>query len=300
MTLAPRVVVVTRSTPYEELLVRHSTRSQAEFYLKGRGQSLASVEAVHHRIHAAVALVQAAIPLDWRRNLVARRELDRFRFEPEDTIAVVGQDGLVANVAKYLDGQPVIGINPTPELFDGVLVAHSPDKGARLLLPVARREIEPEPRTMVEAVLDDGQTLCALNEIFLGHRTHQSAKYEISHAAQTVVHSSSGIIVTTGTGATGWARSIHLERHSNLGLPGPTDPHLAFFVREAFPSVATSIEVTEGVLEEEGALRVVSRMENGVIFGDGIEQDYLRFEWGARVEVRIAKKRLQLIGREHI
>jgi NAD kinase len=296
VTLVPRVVVITRPTPYEELLARHATRSQAEFFLRQRGETLAGVEAVHHRIRGAVALVQAAIPLDWRRNVVLRADLDRFLFEPEDTIVVIGQDGLVANVAKYLDGQRVVGVNPTPDLFDGVLVAHSPEAGARLLEPVARGEVRPEARVMVEAELDDGQRLCALNELFLGHRTHQSARYEIALESETAMHSSSGIVVATGTGATGWARSISLERHSSARLPLPTDARLAFFVREAFPSIATSTELTEGGLEEGAALHVTSRMEEGVIFGDGMERDYLRFEWGVRAEVRVAKRRLMLIG----
>ena len=41
-----------------------------------------------------------------------RGDLDRFLFEPDDLVVIVGQDGLVANVSKYLDGQPVVGINP--------------------------------------------------------------------------------------------------------------------------------------------------------------------------------------------
>jgi hypothetical protein len=149
---------------------------------------------------------------------------------------------------------------------------------------------------MVEAEFDDGQTLCALNELFLGQRTHQSARYDIAFDRESATHSSSGVIVSTGTGATGWARSIHLERQSRIRLPKATDSRLVFFVREAFPSVSTSTELTEGAIEEDGALRVVSRMEDGVIFGDGIEADYLRFEWGIRAEVRVAKKRLKLIG----
>ena len=70
----------------------------------------------------ALAEVGASIPLDWRRGSVERGDLDRFLFEPDDLVVVVGQDGLVANVAKYLDGQPVLGLNPAPDLYDGVLV----------------------------------------------------------------------------------------------------------------------------------------------------------------------------------
>jgi NAD kinase len=297
VTLAPRVVVVTRPTPYEELLAHHATRAQAEFFLKQRGQSLAALEAAHHRVHVTVAEVEAHIPLAWRRNRVPRVELDRFLFEPEDTIVVVGQDGLVANVAKYLVEQPVIGINPTPEAFDGVLVPHRLEEGVRLLEPVARREIEPMRRSMVSVVLDDGQTLCALNELFLGHRSHQSARYELSLGEESATHSSSGVIVTTGTGATGWARSIQRQRPSHIELPAPSEARLAFFVREAFPSQTTSTELSEGLLEANAALELVSRMESGVIFGDGIESDYLRFDWGTRATVRLAERGLMWIAK---
>ncbi len=46
---------------------------------------------------------------------MSRPELNRFLFEPEDVVIAVGQDGLVANVAKYLSGQMVVGVNPLPE-----------------------------------------------------------------------------------------------------------------------------------------------------------------------------------------
>lgn len=295
MTVVPRVVVVTRPTSFEELLARHATRQQAEFFLKQRGQNLATVEENHQRIKHAMHEVHATIPLDWRRNLVLRHELDRFLFEPDDTVVVVGQDGLVANVAKYLDGQPVVGINPTPDLFDGVLVPHTVERGCKRLLAVGRRDFGSEDRTMVEVELDDGQKLCALNELFVGQRTHQSARYELMLGERRAVHSSSGVIVSTGTGATGWAHSIQLERHSPLELPRPTERMLAFFVREAFPSVATSTELTEGTVTGDAALAVTSRMEDGVIFGDGIETDHLRFGWGIQATLRVASKTLCLV-----
>lgn len=295
MTQPPRVVVVTRPTPYEELLARHATRRQAEFFLRQRGQTIDATHATHHLIKSAVATVQSAIPLEWRRNLVLRDELDRFLFEPDDVIVVVGQDGLVANAAKYLDGQLVVGVNPTPALFDGVLVRHSVEAGCRAFLRAARADVGVERRAMVEARLDDGQRLCALNELFLGAQNHQSARYEITWSGKTANHSSSGVVVATGTGATGWARSIHRERARPIPLPAATERSLAFFVREAFPSVATSTELTEGTISPDATLRVTSRMEQGVIFGDGIEADRLRFEWGAAAEVRVAEKELRLV-----
>src|SRR5262245_39533489 len=112
----PRVVLVTRPTDFERLVARHGTRAQAEFFLKTRGQDLAEVERRHAAFERARTTVMNAVPVAWRRNQVARADLDRFLFEPDDVVVALGQDGLVANVAKYLTGQPVVGLNPAPDL----------------------------------------------------------------------------------------------------------------------------------------------------------------------------------------
>lgn len=293
---APRVVTVTRETEYQLLLARHGTHAQAAFFLQSRGQKLDAVEKRHEHFESALHQVSGAIPVEWRRSRVLRSDLDRFLFEPDDTVVVVGQDGLVANVAKYLDGQPVIGVNPDAGRYDGVLVPHAPKHVARLLRSAVERDCELESRTMVQARLGDGQTLLALNELFVGARTHQSARYRLSFNGFHERHSSSGVIVSTGTGATGWARSIHRQRTSGFELPAPCDRRLAFFVREAFPSVATGTDVTEGAMGVNDQLRVTSEMnEGGVIFGDGIEADNLAFDWGVRAEVTIADRKLKLV-----
>lgn len=293
-TSAPRVVVVTRATEYEWLIRRHATAAQARFFLEQRGESMDAVHARHDRQERAVAAVTATIPADWRRAHVRRTDLDRFLFEPDDVVVAVGQDGLVANMAKYLDGQIVVGINPDPGTYEGVLVPHR-EHDARELLHVAVHGTGVlDERVMVDATLDDGQSLVALNEIFVGHRTHQSARYEIEFEGESERHSSSGLIVATGTGSTGWARSIARSRKCALTLPAPEEPRLVFFVREAWPSVATGADVVEGVVDE--TLTVVSRMEdNGVIFGDGIEADCIEFGWGRRVTLSVAARRLRLL-----
>ena len=161
---------------------------------------------------------------------------------------------------------------------------------------MANKEAPIQSRTMVQATLDDGRTLVALNEIFVGVRTHQSARYRLRIDGCEERQSSSGIIVNTGTGATGWARSIHRERSSTLRLPDPMEPRLTFFVREAFPSVSSATELTEGVLGGAEFLEVVSEAgEAGVIFGDGIEEDRLNFDWGAAARIEVAAMRLNLI-----
>jgi hypothetical protein len=291
--MIPRAVLVERPTEYSELLARHGTREQARFFLHARDRTLEGIEARHHALAAARAGVLASVPADWRRAAVLRPELDRFLFEPEDVVVVLGQDGLVANVAKYLDGQPVIGLNLEP----GVLVPHPPAAAGDLLADVAAGRAAVQRRTMAAARLDDGQELRALNEVFVGHASHQSARYSLAVGERAERQSSSGLIVSTGTGATGWAASIHRERHSGLALPAPEDDRLAFFVREPWPSATTGTSLDEGVLDGASVLSVQSEMNaGGVVFGDGIEADHLDLDWGQRVEVGVAAAKLRVVS----
>ena len=289
---APRVVVVTRASAYAELLAQHGTHEQARFFLAERGQSLDELLERHRHFEQARQLVRAAIPSSWRQAAVARSDLHRFVFEARDLVVAVGQDGLVANVAKYLDAQQVIGVDPEPGRNPGVLVRHrAADLGALLQL-AARERARVEARTMAQVELDDGQRLIALNELFIGHPRHQSARYRISWEGHSERHSSSGVVVSTGTGASGWVRSIVRERSSCPPLPAPGDARLAFFVREAWPSPSTGTQLTAG---EREILELSSELDEGVIFGDGIEDDRLAFRWGLRARIRVAQRKLRLV-----
>ena len=176
-----------------------------------------------------------------------------------------------------------------------MLVHHLPGAAADLLADVAAGRAALEHRTMAAARLDDGQELLALNEIFVGHVSHQSARYALRVGERSERQSSSGLIVATGTGGTGWAASIRRERHSALRLPAPDEDALSFFVREPWPSATTGTELSEGLLAGAAALEVQCEMnEGGVVFGDGIEADHLTLDWGQRVEVRVAGSKLRL------
>ncbi len=294
--VTPRLVLVTRRTPFEEILGRHATRGQAASFLQQRQLKLEVLEERHRRTQAAERQIGALAPGDWRRASVERQQLDRFLFEPHDIVVVVGQDGLVANLAKYLTGQPVIGLNPLPDLYDGVLVKHRVEAVSPLLAAAAAGQATLERRTMVEARLDDGQRLLALNEIFVGHRSHQSARYALRWQTAEEHHSSSGVIIASGTGCTGWARSICEERGQHPAVPAPADPALLFLVREAFPSGVTGTALTAGVIAEGQALEIVSEMDvGGLAFGDGIEADWIEFAWGQRLTLGRASETLNLV-----
>ncbi len=293
--LGPRLVLVTRETEYDALMVRHATRGQADVFLRRRGQSVEGLDRQRTHLGAILAEIRAGLPKGWRLANVRRAELDRFLFAPEDVVVAVGQDGLVANLAKYLKGQPVIGVNGDPERNPGILVPHAPGDVAALLPLAAAGHVDTEARTMIRAELDDGQALLALNEVFVGHASHQSARYTIRFGEQEELQSSSGLIVATGTGATGWALSISRATGAAINV-GPGEKAGLFLVREPWPSQATGAEIVSGRLGATDQLVIASRMnEGGIVFADGIEHDRLDFGWGRTLTVRVAEEQLRFV-----
>ena len=81
-----------------------------------------------------------------RVHVVDRGFLTNYVFGARDVVVALGQDGLVANVLKYLDGQPVIGVNPDPARWDGVLLPFAVGDLDRLPPPPPPRR-PPPPAT---------------------------------------------------------------------------------------------------------------------------------------------------------
>lgn len=293
--LAPRIVLVSRATEYERLLEVHATRGQIEFFLRMRGETLERVDERHHAQLDAMAEVRQSIPGEWRLAEIRRSGIERFLFGPEDIVVAVGQDGLIANLAKYVDSQPVLGVNPEPDVNEGVLAPLAAAQAGEMLRDVAEGAATVEARTMVEARLDDGQSLTALNEIFVGHASHQSARYELQIGGVSEYQSSSGAIIATGTGSTGWARSIMLA--TGRGRPiEPTARSAMLFTREAWPSKATGADLVHAEIGETETIRFTSRMNGGgVVFADGIEADRLKFDWGRGLDVGLSRRVLNLV-----
>ena len=71
---------------------------------------------------------------------------------------------------------------------------------------------------------------------------------------------------------------------------------MIFVVREPFLSKYTQVGISAGTIGTGFSLEIESFMpDNGVIFSDGIEADYLRFNSGAIVKIGIADQRARLV-----
>lgn len=303
--LGRRIVLIVRKTRLEDLTTRFNTVEQARFYIEHLGADFEDYAAEHRIYQQAVSGAEASLRRFGRVQKLDRGFLPNFLFPPDALVVVLGQDGLVANTLKYLSGQPVIGVNPDPARWDGVLLPFAVEDLAAIA-PDAQAGKRPlRSVTMACARLSDGQELHAVNDLFVGPRSHVSARYDIHIGERSESHSSSGLIVSTGLGSTGWFRSLlagaagiagrsmkgtarELREH---GFPWDAD-HLHFTVREPFPSRTTQTELVFGKVTRAMPLRIVSQMAGyGVIFSDGIEADFLEFNAGMTATIGVSERR---------
>ena len=299
-----KIVVVKKETSLEELLARHATTSQVKFYLESRGESYEFYRAAQLDYQAGLEETLKGISSSVRSQVIDRKYLPTFQFGNKDLVVVVGDPGLVVNVAKYVGEQPIISVNPDPARFEGIFSACTPKGFPAKLRETLDNKVRIERLTMAEACLDDGQIMYAINDLFIGRDSHVSARYTIEYEGEKEMHSSSGIIVSTGTGSTGWLTSIMIGAHSIAGqnysaaearFPRDSD-YLIFAVREPFPSKITGADIVYGEITRDSPLRIVSRMpERGVIFSDGIESDYLEFNAGRSAIIRPSEKGVNLV-----
>lgn len=303
-----KIILVTRKTRLEELLIRFHTLAQAKFYIEHLGADFEDYLIEHESYLVSVRITLETLEAWGRYQRIDRSFLPNFLFAPDDIVVALGQDGLVANTIKYLDGQPLIGVNPDTSRYDGVLLPFEPHDLKLIIAETANNQRPHKAVSMAKATLSDQQVLYAVNDLFIGPKSHTSARYEIQHGKLKEVQSSSGVIISTGLGSTGWMKSIVtgsvgiaaglLRKQSNFEYAAEKwdSDMLRFAVREPFPSRASNAKLVFGEINAHKPLELSSHMpENGVIFSDGIESDFLDFNSGAKAIIMLAEKQGRLI-----
>ncbi len=309
-----KIILVTRKTRLEGLIERFNTLGQAKFYIEHSGGKFSLYEEEHARYQQALSALRASLQRLSKLHEIERSFLPNFIFTPSDLVVTIGIDGLVVNTAKYLDGQPVIAVNPDPEHVDGILLPFDVRSAVPAVQNALKGQIQIRQISMAETILNDGQSLLAFNDFFVGAKSHVSARYAIRFGSQEEHHSSSGVIVSTGIGSTGWLSSLFNMANGMYEIFAPAkqektklqtlpplrmkweSDRLVFVVREPFVSKTSGAEIVGGLVTSEFPLAIESEMaEGGVIFSDGVEADFLPFNSGTIATISLAKRKTQLV-----
>jgi NAD kinase len=301
-----KLVIVTRKTRLQELVERFNTRSQSKFYIEHAGGDFADYEREDDAYRFSLEVLRRSLDFGMPQQLVDRSLVPTFQFQKQDVVITLGQDGLVANTAKYVGGQPIVAVNPEPGRFDGILLPFLADDARAAVEQVIDAKAKMRDVTLAEIKLQDGQRLLAFNDLFIGARSHVSALYRITCEKKTEIQSSSGLLVSTGAGSTGWMSSVFnmasgVAQFCGSGTVkavrmGWEDRRLLYVVREPFASRHSQASIVAGMLDSGKELLLESLMPSGgAVFSDGVEADFLQFNSGATAKVRAAEQRALLV-----
>ncbi len=299
-------IIIKNKTRLESLIERFNTKAQAKFYIERSGGDFKDYEMEHEVFNNSLSKVQRNLSTVLKNKIVERNFLPSFIFNENQVIVTVGQDGLVANTAKYVKQCPIVAVNPDVDRFDGVLLPFNSHNFIAGVERVISRNYNSRLSSFAEAKLNDGQRLLAFNDLFIGAASHVSARYKINYNNNIEEQSSSGIIVSTQAGSTGWLSSIfnmsfgiHKFIENDLSKKKYAklkDNQLMFAVREPFASKRTQVETTAGIITERSQLIIESYMpNNGLIFSDGIETDFMKFNSGSIATIGIANEKANLV-----
>lgn len=299
-------IIIKNKTRLETLIERFNTKAQAKFYIERSGGDFNDYEKEHETFHQSLSAVQRNLSTVLKNKIVERSFLPSFIFNEKQVVVTVGQDGLVANTAKYVKQIPIVAVNPDKDRFDGVLLPFNTDNFIAAIDKVITNNYHSKLTSFAEAKLNDGQRLLAFNDLFIGASSHVSARYRITYNNKTEEQSSSGIIVSTQAGSTGWLSSVfnmtfgihkYIEKdNTRKKYAKLKDNQLMFAVREPFASKKTQVETAAGLISSQAKLIIQSFMpNNGIIFSDGIESDFLKFNSGAIATIGIAEEKANLV-----
>jgi len=298
-------IIVKNKTRLESLIERFNTRAQAKFYIERLGGNFDDYVTEHETFQDSLNYVQQQLSKVIKHKIVERVFVPSFIFSENNVIVVIGQDGLVANTAKYSRGIPIVAVNPDEQRYDGVLLPFDPANFIVAVENVITNRFQSHTMHFAEAKLNDGQRLLAFNDLFIGASSHVSARYKISYNNKTEEQSSSGLIVSTQAGSTGWLSSIFNMAYGVAGMfeknlkpkrPRLNDNELLFAVREPFKSIRTETSLSAGLIKNQLGLTIESLMPvNGIIFSDGIESDFLKFNSGSIARIGLASEICNLV-----
>lgn len=298
-------IIVKNKTRLESLIERFNTKAQAKFYIERLGGNFEDYEAEHEMFHASLNSLQTQLSKVIKYKLLDRGFMPSFIFSEKNVIVVIGQDGLVANTAKYSKGIPIVAVNPDQGRYDGVLLPFDSGDFIGGVEGVIAGQYNSKTMRFAEAKLNDGQRLLAFNDLFIGASSHVSSRYKIAFGEKTEEQSSSGLIVSTVAGSTGWLSSVFnmaygvagmFEKNLKLKRPRLKDDELLFAVREPFQSIRTQIGITAGLIKNKHSLTIESLMPaGGVIFSDGIESDFIKFNSGSIATIGLASETANLV-----
>lgn len=207
-------------------------------------------------------------------------------------VIILGGDNYFQYVSHFLDTQFVLGVNSDPERSEGVLTAFDDQSFAQVFEKVRNGQFILEEWSRLEVSLN-GQKInsLAISEVYIGSwERFNISKYVLSFKGEEEEQKSSGVLIATGAGSTGWFRSAT----GGDNIFPKTAKEARFFVTEIFRGKHHLGKISKGVIKPGEKLEITSlgKHKNVVSIDSKLNHDFPR---GSKVSIEFSDKQLKVI-----
>ena len=290
-----RVLVIYKTSPYDrydELGVLNGSSGAETTSAPGRAQILSRLESAHLQNQKAIRLVQDALERSGL-EVTERQQPTKREAAGVDLVITVGGDGTFLATAQRVEDALILGVNSAPETSVGHYCATHASGFQEALESIleGRAAIQPLNRIACR-VGDRALPYQALNDVLFAHRSPASStRYLLDVEDEVELQTSSGLWISTASGASGAMRSAG-------GQPMVIgESRLQYRVREPYARPGTEVQLRGGL--SDGPISVISRSPKLQVFLDG----HLRTQsvgFGTRVTFSVAPSPLRVVGYRHL
>ncbi|MFH0936911.1 MAG: hypothetical protein V1808_01300 [Candidatus Daviesbacteria bacterium] len=229
--------------------------------------------------------------------VIGRNRLNKTIAAGANLIIALGGDNHFLYVSHFINGQLLLGINSDPTSSEGALTYFTVKslKDFWSKLEADDFKIEEWPRLQIAL---NGKKIQALatGDIFIGEsRRENMSRYLISLDGQEEEQKSSGLLITTGAGSTGWYDSACHYLFENGNKFPKTKQEARYLVTEVYRGKLSKYQMLEGGFGPGQKLIISSLNDSsGEISIDSLVR--CKFNRGSQAIIEISDKPLRVIS----
>ena len=227
---------------------------------------------------------------------IFRDGLDTIKLEDFDLVVSHGGDNHFTYVAHYSLNNLVLGCNSDNQTSVGALLSYQPE----MLLECVKKgwkgsNIEEWTLISVRIEYPDGrviETVQGVSEISIRNNSPDlTSRYIIYDRGIVEEQKSSGLLLYTGAGSTGWYASC-VQKPNPIPAYSKTAPYFRVYSRELGAREKDRYKLTD--FKVENNFTVVSEM-NGGISVDSLPENIYDFPAGAKANFAVSSKKLNVV-----
>ena len=287
-----RIIIVPKPTKYE--LDMHKYRLSPDELVRkydAEGVNKDDIISSHERQKKALSDMRDA----FRESMfISADDLTRETAGRAGLVIALGGDNHFQYVSHFLADTPIIGVNYDPASSEGAVIYFSPC-AEHLRDMLLSDTFSVEEWTRLQAEINGMPIMPATSEYFLGEEQRKDmSRYVTEFHGMAEKQKSSGVVVATGAGSSGWHNSASGHIHPAGKIFPTIDAVAEFIVTEPYKGRLTHYSMLQRTMGEDDVLVVKSLNDSrGIVTSDAIE--VYPFEIGATAVVRVWPASLKVV-----